>query len=59
LSSWHHLAQGTHLVMQKPQVWSSSKERDATAWQRHVERRATMEMGRNCGFWGHDGHDVG
>jgi hypothetical protein len=36
--------------MQKPQVWSSSKARDATAWQRHVERRATMEMGRNCGF---------
>jgi hypothetical protein len=36
--------------MQKPQVWSISKARDATAWQRHAERRATMEMGHNCGF---------
>ncbi len=37
-------------MMQKPQVWSSSKARDVTAWQRHVECRATMEMGRNSGF---------
>ena len=39
----------------KPQVWPSSTARDATAWQRHVERRATMKLGRNCGFGDH-GH---
>ncbi len=37
--------------MKKPQVWSSCKAHDATAWQRHVERRATPQMGRTCGFF--------
>ena len=50
MSYWYHLVQGTHLVMQKPQEWFSSKARNATARQRHVECCATMEMGRNCGF---------
>jgi len=44
----------THQVLQKPQVWSSFKAHDATAWQRHVERRATPKMGRTCGFWVQD-----
>jgi hypothetical protein len=49
---WHLLSQSTCTVFQKPQVWSSSKTRDATAWQRHVERQATPKMGRNCDFLG-------
>jgi hypothetical protein len=39
------------MVPQKPQVWSSCKAHDATEWQRHFERHATPQMGRNCGFW--------
>jgi len=37
--------------MQKSQVWSSCKAHDAMEWQRHFERDATPQMGRNCGFW--------
>jgi hypothetical protein len=33
-------------------VWSSCKAHDAMEWQRHFERHATPQMGRNCGFWG-------
>jgi hypothetical protein len=32
-------------------VWSSCKAHDAMEWQRHFERHATPQMGRNCGFW--------
>jgi hypothetical protein len=39
------------MVPQKPQVWSSCKAHDAMEWQRHFERHATPQMGRNCGFW--------
>jgi hypothetical protein len=39
------------MVSQKPQVWSSCKAHDAMEWQRHFERHATPQMGRNCGFW--------
>jgi hypothetical protein len=38
------------MVPQKPQVWSSCKAHDAMEWQRHFERHATPQMGRNCGF---------
>jgi hypothetical protein len=38
------------MVPQKPQVWSSCKAHDAMEWQRHFERNATPQMGRNCGF---------
>jgi len=41
------------MVPQKPQVWSSCKAHDAMEWQRHFERHATPQMGRNCGFWIH------
>jgi hypothetical protein len=41
----------TQMVPQKPQVWSSCKAHDAMEWQRHFERHATPQMGRNCGFW--------
>jgi hypothetical protein len=41
------------MVPQKPQVWSSCKAHDAMEWQRHFERHATPQMGRNCGFWVH------
>jgi hypothetical protein len=40
-------------VPQKPQVWSSCKAHDAMEWQRHFERHATPQMGRNCGFCVH------
>jgi hypothetical protein len=39
------------MVPKKPQVWSSCKAHDAMEWQRHFERHATPQMGRNCGFW--------
>jgi hypothetical protein len=41
------------MVPQKPQVRSSCKAHDAMEWQRHFERHATPQMGRNCGFWVH------
>jgi hypothetical protein len=43
------------MVPQKPQVWSSCKAHDAMEWQRHFERHATPQMGRNCGFWDEGG----
>jgi hypothetical protein len=43
------------MVPQKPQVWSSCKAHDAVEWQRHFERHATPQMGRNCGFWVEEG----
>jgi hypothetical protein len=39
------------MVPQKPLVWSSCKALVAMEWQRHFERHATPQMGRNCGFW--------
>lgn len=34
----------------KTQEWSSCKAHDAMEWQRHFERHATQQMGRNCVF---------
>ena len=36
---------------QKPQLWPICKAPDPPAWQRHVQGRATPQMGRKCGFW--------
>ncbi len=38
-------------VQQKQQGWSSCKAHGAPAWQRHVKRRATPQMGRSCCFY--------
>jgi hypothetical protein len=40
-------------------VWSSCKAHDAMEWQRHFERHATPQMGRNCGFGLIERHRVG
>ena len=37
-------------ALKKAQVWLICKAPDPPAWQRHVQGRATPQMGRNCAF---------